>query len=65
MGTSNDLCIGKINNKKCVSNGKTCVSQGTCASYKNKVSCAAGGSDNTKCVFTAAPTTADPLAGSC
>ncbi|CAD8212927.1 unnamed protein product [Paramecium octaurelia] len=63
-GTTNDACIGVIPNKACVSNGVNCVKQDTCANYKNKLSCKAGGSDG-KCAFTPAPTTADPNNGTC
>ncbi|CAD8205842.1 unnamed protein product [Paramecium pentaurelia] len=63
-GVTNDACIGQIPNKACVSNGINCVKQDTCANYKNKLSCKAGGSDG-KCAFTPAPTVADPNNGTC
>ncbi|TNV71507.1 hypothetical protein FGO68_gene15846 [Halteria grandinella] len=63
-GTTNDQCIGQIAGKSCVSNGKTCVKQDTCANYKNKLSCNGGGSDGA-CAFTPAATATDVLAGTC
>ncbi|CAK64744.1 unnamed protein product (macronuclear) [Paramecium tetraurelia] len=63
-GTTNDACVSMIPNKACVSNGVNCVKQDTCANYKNRLSCKAGGSDG-KCAFTPAPTTADPNNGTC
>ncbi|CAK64749.1 unnamed protein product (macronuclear) [Paramecium tetraurelia] len=63
-GTTNDACVSMIPNKACVSNGVNCVKQDTCANYKNKLSCKAGGSDG-KCAFTPAPTVADPNNGTC
>ncbi|CAD8206022.1 unnamed protein product [Paramecium pentaurelia] len=63
-GTTNDACVGIIPKKACVSNGTVCVKQDTCANYKNKLSCKAGGSDG-KCAFNPAPTATDPNNGTC
>ncbi|TNV71570.1 hypothetical protein FGO68_gene4687 [Halteria grandinella] len=63
-GITNELCIGQISGKSCVSNGKSCVEQDKCANYQNKISCNGDGTDGI-CAFTAAATTADPQAGTC
>lgn len=54
-------------NKKCVSNGASCIAKAACSTYKTVTACSGGGTDGTNpvpCAFTPA-SDADKVNGTC